>query len=128
MPYAAITYRVKPGFEDEIAEIFGGFQRVNTPNFAGDNGAQAGRLLGTAVFIKDDVIVRVIHYEGDFSAVGKHMGAQQGVHTLEEKLAPYLAERRDTDTTTQEGFGAYFKDATMRCISQLSVDTHPVGS
>lgn len=126
MPYAAITYRVKPGFEDEIADIFAKFQRVNRPEYQGDNGEQAGRLLGTAVFIKDDVVVRVIHYEGEFAAIGRHMGAQKGVHLIEEALAPYLAEQRDTSTS--EGWGSYFKDATMRCISQLTVDTHPVGS
>jgi hypothetical protein len=125
MPYAAITYRVKPGHEDEIAEIFAGFQRVNRPEFSGANGQQAGRLLGTAVFIKDDVIVRVIHYEGEFAAIAKHMAAQQGVHLIEDKLAPYLAEQRDTSSA--DGFGAYFRDATMRCISQLDVSTHPVG-
>jgi hypothetical protein len=126
MPYAAITYRVKPGHEDEIAEIFAKFQRVNRPEYQGDNGQQAGKLLGTAVFIKDDIVVRVIHYEGEFAAIGRHMAAQKGVHLIEDALAPYLAEQRDT--TTQEGFGAYFRDATMRCISQLTVDTHPVGS
>lgn len=125
MPYAAITYRVKPGHEDEIAKIFAGFQRVNRPDFRNEQGEQAGRLLGTAVFIKDDVMVRVIHYEGEFSAIARHMAAQKGVHLIEEQLAPYLAEERDT--TTEQGFGAYFRDATMRCISQLSVDTHPVG-
>ena len=31
MPYAAITYRVKPGYEEEIAEIFAGFQRMANP-------------------------------------------------------------------------------------------------
>jgi hypothetical protein len=124
MPFAAITYRVKPGHEDEIAEIFAKFQRVNRPEYQGDNGQQAGKLLGTAVFIKDDIIVRVIHYEGEFAAIGRHMAAQKGVHLIEEALAPYLAEQRDT--STQEGFGAYFRDATMRCISQLTVDTHPV--
>ena len=126
MPYAAITYRVKPGHEDEIADIFAKFQRVNRPEYQGDNGEQAGRLLGTAVFIKDDIVVRVIHYEGEFAAIGKHMAAQKGVHLIEDALAPFLAEQRET--TSQEGFGAYFKDATMRCISQLSVDTHRVGS
>ncbi|MFB9235114.1 SchA/CurD-like domain-containing protein [Plantactinospora siamensis] len=121
MPYAAITYRIKPGHEDEIAAIFSGFRRVDTPVMRNDDGA--GRLLGTAVFIKDDVLVRVIHYEGEFSAVARHMAAQSGVHTLEEQLAPYLAHQRDTGSA--EGFGAYFRDATMRCVSQLSVDTHP---
>ncbi|KNB49927.1 SchA/CurD-like domain-containing protein [Streptomyces caatingaensis] len=123
MPYAAITYRVTPGHDDEIAEIFAGFQRVDTPTFRGEDGEPAGRLLGTAVFVKDDVMVRVIHYEGDFAAIARHMAAQRGVHLVEERLAPYLARRRDTSSA--EGFAAYFRDATMRCVSQLSVDSHP---
>lgn len=124
MPYAAITYRVKPGYDDEIAEIFADFQRVDTPDLPGQEpGTAAGRLLGTGVFIKDDVMIRVIHYEGDFAAVGRHMAAQRGVHLLEEKLQRYLKEPRET--STPEGFAAYFKDATMRSIVQLSVDTHP---
>lgn len=123
MPYAAITYRVKPGHEEEIAEIFAGFQRVDTPDYAGETGERAGRLLGTAVFVKDDVLVRVIHYEGDFSAVGRHMAAQRGVHLLEEKLVPYLAEQRDT--ASPQGFAEYFRNASMRSVSQLTVDTHP---
>jgi hypothetical protein len=126
MPYAAITYRVKPGHEEEIAQIFADFQRVDTPDFAGEGGGTAGRLLGTAVFVKDDIIVRVIHYEGDFAAIGRHMAAQQGVHAVEAKLAPFLAEPRDT--STPEGFAAYFRNATMRQVSQLTVDTHPVGA
>ncbi|MDH6129099.1 SchA/CurD-like domain-containing protein [Kitasatospora sp. GP82] len=123
MPYAAITYRVKPGHEDEIAAIFAEFQRVDTPDYSAGDGQSAGRLLGTGVFVKDDVLVRVIHYEGEFAAVGRHMAAQRGVHVLEEKLAPYLAEQRDT--TSSEGFAAYFRNALMRSVSQLTVDTHP---
>lgn len=125
MPYAAITYRVKPGHEDEIAAIFAEFQRVDTPDFAAEDGTPAGRLLGTGVFIKDDVLVRVIHYEGDFAAVGRHMSAQRGVHVLEDRLAPYLAEERDT--TSAADFQAYFRNAVMRTIAQLTVDTHPAG-
>jgi SchA/CurD like domain len=123
MPYAAVTYRVKLGHEEEIAEIFAGFQRMANPTFGGGNGDAVGRLLGTAVFIKDDVVVRVIHYEGDFRALGQHVGAQRGTHLIEEKLAPYLASRRTT--STEEGFGAYFADATMRCISHLPPDPSP---
>ncbi|MFC5723490.1 SchA/CurD-like domain-containing protein [Streptomyces gamaensis] len=125
MPYAAITYRVRPGHEDEIAGIFAGFRRVDTPEFRGEDGGIAGRLLGTAVFLKDDVLVRVIHYEGDYSAIARHMAAQKGVHVLEEKLAPFLAEPRET--ATPEGFAAYFRNATMRRIAELTVDTHPEG-
>lgn len=121
MPYAAITYKVKPGYEDEIAEIFANFRRVDTPVLRDDAGEPVGELLGTAVFIRDDLMVRVIHYSGDFAAIGRHMATQKGVHLLEEKLAPYLAESRDSGTL--EGFQTYFRNATMRCISQLSRDT-----
>ncbi|WP_405773861.1 SchA/CurD-like domain-containing protein [Streptomyces sp. NBC_01538] len=123
MPYAAITYRVKPGHEEEVAAIFAGFRRVDTPDFAGEAGETAGRLLGTAVFIKDDVLVRFIHYEGDFSAVARHMAGQKGVHVLEDKLAPFLAVERDT--SSPQGFAEYFRNATMRSLAQLTVDTHP---
>ncbi|MFI0787277.1 SchA/CurD-like domain-containing protein [Streptomyces lydicus] len=125
MPYAAITYRVKPGHEDDIAEVFAGFQRVDTPDFRDAQGARAGRLLGTAVFLSDDVLVRVIHYEGDFQALARHMAAQRGVHLLEERLQPFLAHPRDTSTA--EGFTDYFRAATMRRIAELTVDTHPHG-
>jgi hypothetical protein len=125
MPYAAISYRIKPGFEDEIAELFARFQRVDRPEFAGPAGTAAGQLLGTAVFVQDDVLVRVIHYDGDFAAIAPHMAAQRGVHSLEAALAPYLARPRDTSSA--EAFGAYFRDATMRCVSQLSIADHPAG-
>jgi len=125
MPYAAITYRVKPGHEDDIAAIFAGFQRMDSPDITDAAGDVAARLLGTAVFVKDDVMVRVIHYEGDFSAIGRHMAGQRGVHVVEEKLAPFLSQQRDT--STPDGFGRYFRDATMRCVSQLSARTHPAG-
>lgn len=123
MPYAAITYRVRPGSEAAIRDVFARFRRVDTPEFRDAGGAAAGRLLGTAVFLKEDVVVRVIHYEGDLRAIGAHMAAQSGVHTVEDELAPHLAEPRDT--STPEAFGAYFRDALMECVSQLSVDTHP---
>lgn len=126
MPYAAISYKVKRGFDGEIRDVFARFQRVDTPDFRGADGSTAGRLLGTAVFVKDDVVVRVIHYDGDFRAIDAHMAAQRGMHTVEDELAPYLAEPRDT--STPEAFGAYFRDAVMECVSQLSVDTHPAAS
>ncbi|MER5256819.1 MULTISPECIES: SchA/CurD-like domain-containing protein [unclassified Streptomyces] len=125
MPYAAISYRIKPESQEEVAELFSGFQRVSTPVFTDDDGQEVGRLLGTAVFLQDDVLVRVIHYEGDFAQIGRHMGAQKGVHILEEKLAPHLAEARETDTQTVDGFTSHFRSSVMRCISQLSIDTHP---
>jgi hypothetical protein len=123
MPYAAISYRIKPGHDDEIAKIFGGTKRVTTPVLRDEQGEEIGKLLGTAVFIQDDVLVRVIHYEGDFAAIGRHMGQQQTVHLLEAQMAPFLAESRDTTDTGK--FAQHFRNAGMRQISELSVDTLP---
>jgi hypothetical protein len=123
MPYSAITYRVKPGHEDEIAALFAGFRRVESPVLRNEDGEDSGRLLGTAVFIKDDLMVRVIHYEGSLADVARHIAVQPGVQELERRLAPYLADVRRTGTPRE--FAKYFHNATMRCLAQLSVDTHP---
>ncbi|MEV4256757.1 SchA/CurD-like domain-containing protein [Spirillospora sp. NPDC049652] len=123
MPYAAIRYQVVPGSEDELAEVFESFQRVDTPDLTGEDGRPAGRLLGTAVFVKDDVMVRVIHYEGDFTAIARHMARQAGVNRTEERLAPYLTHRRPA--ATPEEFRENFQNALMRCVSSLSVENHP---
>lgn len=120
MPYAAIAYDVKPGHEDEIAELFANFQRADTVVLRNEDGEEVGRLLGTAVFIRGGVVVRFIHYEGDFRAIGMHMGKQKGVHLVEEKLQPYLATPRDT--STPEKFREHFAKSIMRCISQLSTE------
>jgi hypothetical protein len=118
MPYAAISYKIKPGHEDEIAAIFAGFRRVDSPDLRDEDGNVAGRLLGTAVFIDDATLVRFIHYEGTLELVGRHMARHPGVHLIEEKLKPFLAAERDTGTS--DGFRRHFAASQMRCISQLA--------
>jgi hypothetical protein len=123
MPYAAITYSIKPGFEDEIAELFGSFQRVSSPVLHDERGEESGTLLGTAVFIRDDLLVRFIHFEGSIEDVGRHMAGHPGVHAIEERLKPYLSEPRDT--ATPERFEKFFAASLMRCIQQFG---RPVGA
>lgn len=119
MPFTAITYDIKPGCEDEIAEIFGGFKRVGSPVVRDESGAEVARILSTALFIRDDTMVRFIEYEGELEAIARFMASQPGVAEVERKLAPYLSKPRDTGTV--EGFVRTFERSTMRCISQLSV-------
>ncbi|HEV2372375.1 MAG TPA: SchA/CurD-like domain-containing protein [Streptosporangiaceae bacterium] len=118
MPYAAITYNIKPGFEDEIAEVFARFQRVTSPVLKDEAGREVGKLKGTGVFIRDGVLVRFIDYDGEIEDVGRHMSEHPGVHSIEEALKPYLSEPRDT--ATPERFRAYFAKSLMRCIQQFS--------
>lgn len=122
MAYAAITYRVKPGHEEEIRAIFAKFTRPESPILHDENGKPSGFLIGTGLFLKDDVVVRVIHYEGRLEDVARHMSVQEGVREAERALAPYLATPRDT--STPEGFLRHFDTASMSCVQQFSLPAH----
>nr|AHX24714.1 CurD-like protein [uncultured bacterium] len=126
MAYAAITYDIKPGFEEEISEIFRGFKRVRSADVTDLAGRQAGRILATAVFIRDDVLVRVIEYEGDLESIIRHMAKQPGVREVEHKLAPYLTRPRDTETTA--GFLMTFQRSLLNTVTEFSVRDAPVTS
>lgn len=126
MPFAAITYDIKAGYEKEISEIFGAFRRVGSPVVKGEGGGETARILATAVFIRDDTMVRFIEYDGDLDAVARHMATQPGVREVEEKLAPYLTRPRDTGTV--EGFVATFKRSLLTCMAQISVRDDPARS
>lgn len=122
MPFAAITFRIRRGNDDAIAEIFADFKRLDSSVVRDEQGNEVARLLGTAVFIKDDMLVRVIHYEGDFAAIPRYIATQPGVREVERRIAQFLVEQRGS---TPEAFGAFFRDATMRCVYQSSLDDEP---
>nr|CAM34354.1 LlpT protein [Streptomyces tendae] len=119
MPFAALTYDIKAGHEDEVAEVFTGFRRVASSSVPGAGGREAARILATAVFIRDATLVRVIEYEGDIDAVARHMAVQPGVREVERRLKPYLRTPRETDTV--EGFVRTFKGSLLRCVTQIAV-------
>jgi hypothetical protein len=127
MPFVAITYDIKPGCEEQLAEIFGNFRRVGSATVpAGGNGPTAvstTKILATALFIRDDTMVRFIEYEGDLDTVIRHMANQPGVQEIERQLKPYLSRPRDTGTV--DGFVATFKRSMLRCISSLAVPRTP---
>jgi hypothetical protein len=123
MPFAAITYDIKPGYEKELAEIFGDFKRVRSSSVRDERGESAGTILATAVFLRDDTLVRVIEYTGDLEAVARHMATQPGVREVEAKLKPYLTRDRDTDTV--EGFVATFRRSLLNTVAQISVRDLP---
>lgn len=117
MPFAAITYDIRPGFEDEIAAIFRSFARPASPVARDDEGREKARIVATAVFIRDALMVRVIQYDGALDEVLAYVAGQPGVQEVERQLKPYLASPRDTGTA--QGFAETFRKSTLRCISQL---------
>lgn len=124
MPFAAVTYDIKPGFEDEIDEIFANFRRVGSPKIEARRDEPVGKVVATAVFIRDATMVRVTEHEGDLDAIARHVATQPGVREGEEKLGSYSAKRRETGTV--KTFLGVFNRSLLRRVSQLSVHDLPV--
>ncbi|MFF6877545.1 SchA/CurD-like domain-containing protein [Streptomyces sp. NPDC012474] len=126
MPLNAITYRVRPGHEDELTEVFAphNFTRVDSPVIKDSSGETVGMLLGTGLFVRGDNLVRVIHHDGvSADRIARHMSVQNGVHEAERAILPYLAEPRDTETP--EGFRRHFHRSFMTVLEQHSPDERP---
>ncbi len=112
--FAAVTWKVKPGFDEDLARLFESYPRPDSFVITDDQGNQTGALLATAVFLKDQRIVRVIEYEGELAGVMRHMAGQRAVRELEEQLAEYLEVPRDTTSPT--AFRDFFLAHSMRCL------------
>ncbi|MGW5477524.1 SchA/CurD-like domain-containing protein [Streptomyces sp. NPDC004008] len=118
MAFIAISYKVRTGHEEEIADIFSerNFKRADSAEYRDEQGRAAGRNVSTGLFIRGEFMTRVVQFEGDLRQIGPHMGAQEGVKEAERRLSPYLQEPRDTQTV--EGFREYFQNALMQCVFQ----------
>lgn len=121
--FAAVTWTVKPGFDEEIAELFATYPRPDSYVITDANGNQTGAILCTAVFMKDQRIVRVIEYEGDVAGVMRHMAGQRSVRELEQKLAEYVEVPRDTSSPS--AFRDFFIANSMRCLIARRHDQPP---
>jgi SchA/CurD like domain len=126
MTFAAISYRIKPHCVTEVAEIFSpnSFKRASSPIMRDERGRELGRIVGTALFVDGDTMVRLIQYEGRLTDVARHMARQEGVREAERRIAPYLAVARDTSTV--QGFLDYFHASTMRCLTHRVVRDRPL--
>ena len=112
--YFAMTWTVKAGAEEKVAELF---QRYGRPDHTirDDDGNEIGRLLATQVFMRDNTIVRVVEAEApSVIDVAKHMRKQKAIQDLEVNLDQYLEEPRDM--STPEGARAFFAKTAMRCL------------
>ncbi|KAF4407473.1 MULTISPECIES: SchA/CurD-like domain-containing protein [Streptomyces] len=113
--FTAVTWTVKPGSEERVAELFAGYKRPDSFVMEDAEGNVTGKLIATAVFMKDNRVVRVIEYEGSLPALMRHMAAQDTVRELEEQLAEFLEQPRDTSSPT--AFRDFFIANSMRCVA-----------
>jgi hypothetical protein len=111
--HLAIIWKVRSGTEDEVRELFRNYGRPEH-TIRDEEGNEKGKLLATQVFMRENVVVRVVEFEGEFLDVAPHMGRQQVVRELEEKLDPYLENPRDM--STPEGARKFFMETAMETV------------
>jgi SchA/CurD like domain len=111
--WLGLFFALKPGHEDEVAQIFETSGRPDH-DVRDESGEVVGRLLRTLVFVGKEKAVRVIEIEGDLMTVSRHMARQDEVRELEEKLEAHLAVPRDM--RSPEGAMKFFAEAGMRCV------------
>jgi hypothetical protein len=111
--YWALIWSVKPGTEEAVKEAF---RNYGYPDHTvkDEDGNVRGRLISTQVFMRENVVVRVIEAEGDLPVIAQHMGRQPAIRELESQLDNYLAEPRDM--STPEGAREFFMKSSMECL------------
>lgn len=105
----AIMFRVRPGTEDQVKELLANYE---PPEWVTPDGA---RLLGTSIFVKDGLVVRMMEVDGPLPSIMAHLARQPSIQQLERDLDPFLAEPRDL--STPEGARAFFGRAMMEHVT-----------
>lgn len=111
--WIALIYRLRPGSEQAVEEIFRGSGRPEH-DIRSQDGALVGRLLTSLVFMGEEIAVRVSEFEGDVKEISRHLSRQPEVRAFESAIGPYLAVPRDM--TTPEGAAAFFRTWGLRCV------------
>lgn len=111
--WLALLYKLKPGSEDAVTELFLSSGRPDH-DVQDEDGNVVGRLLTTLVFVGSEAAVRVIEVEGDVRVVAGHISRQPEVKEFERGIEEHLAEPRDL--STPEGAQHFFHRSGMRNV------------
>ncbi|HEY1357689.1 MAG TPA: SchA/CurD-like domain-containing protein [Thermoleophilaceae bacterium] len=113
--WVALMWGIKPESRDTVRELFHNYGR---PDHAikDDDGNEVGTLLQTLVFMKDNDVIRVVETTDgvDLPTLAKHMGRQQAIRDLEDKLDEHIAEPRDM--STPDGAREFFIKSIMELL------------
>jgi SchA/CurD like domain-containing protein len=109
----ALLYKLKPGHEDAVTELFKNSGRPDH-EVKDDDGNVVGRLLTTIVFVGKEAAVRVIEVEGDMQQVAGHVSRQEEVRDFERQVEEHLAVPRDL--SNPEGAREFFQRWGMRNV------------
>jgi hypothetical protein len=107
----AVTFRVRPGTEETVAELLSSY---DPPNPYID---EETRLVSTSVFMKDTQVIRMIEFEGDFPKIMAHLSQDPSIQYVERELDKYLVEEDKRDMSNPQGAREFFQRALMRTVT-----------
>ncbi|QXJ21519.1 WhiE I [Actinomadura graeca] len=110
----AIMFRIRPGTQDKVKELLAGYA---PPEWTAPDGT---RLVSTSVFVKDDLVVRMIEIDGNLPGLMAHLSSQPTIQRVEREIAQYLADERDT--STPEGTRDFFISSLMQHVTTRRSD------
>lgn len=108
----ALTFTVKPGSEDTVAEILADYA---SPEPRVDDST---RLCRTSLFMHGNRVVRAIEVRGDLLAALRHVARQPEVRAVEEAVNPYLEQDRDLDDP--ESARVFFTRAALPAVHHMT--------
>jgi hypothetical protein len=112
--YWGLMWAVRPGTEEKVRELFADYGRPDH-TVRDPAGNEIGMLFSTQVFMKDNLVFRVLETDvDDLGLLAMHMGRQPAIRELEQQLDQYLAVPRDM--STPQGAQAFFGQAGMDCL------------
>ncbi|MDA2812974.1 hypothetical protein O4J56_20180 [Nocardiopsis sp. RSe5-2] len=120
----AVMFRVRPGTEKQVEELLSSY---DPPSPVIDDET---RLVSTSVFMKDNLVIRMIEIEGSLPKVMAHLSQEPVIQNVEKELDKYLVEEDKRDMSSVEGTRAFFLNAMMTTVTTRIPDDYrpqPVG-
>ncbi|MET8681487.1 SchA/CurD-like domain-containing protein [Streptomyces sp. NPDC004647] len=108
----ALTFTVKPGSEQKVAEILAGY---SSPAAQADENT---RLLRTSLFMHGNRVVRAVEVQGDLVVALRHVARQPEVRAVEEAINPYLEQ--DRDLRDPDSARVFFTRAALPAVHRVA--------
>ncbi|GAA3367307.1 SchA/CurD-like domain-containing protein [Streptomyces sannanensis] len=110
----ALTFTVKPGSEDKVAEILAGY---TSPEAQVDD---TTRLRRTSLYMHGNRVVRAVEVQGDLLAALRHVARQPEIRAVEEAINPYLEQ--DRDLGDPDSARVFFTRAALPAVHHVAAD------
>ncbi len=121
MRFSAMSFSVKPGNEERIAEVFAasGFDDAFTTADGGSG--PAGPIQAAGVFVQDGSLVIAFEHDGDYSDIARYLSTRGEIGQVVEGIRPYLSTPSEAGDTLL----SRLTRNEMLCIQQRAIEERP---